>query len=108
LDKSRFEHVFIGIDKEGILNLNDAEHFLLYSDNPKLIALNNTSKELLLIPGAHGNQIILKDTSENIGKIDVVFPFLHGPFGEDGSIQGLLKIAKIPFVGSGVLGSANG
>jgi len=41
-------------------------------------------------------------------KLDVVFPILHGPFGEDGTIQGLLKLADVPFVGAGVLGSAVG
>jgi len=41
-------------------------------------------------------------------KIDVAFPALHGPFGEDGAVQGLLELAGIPYVGSGVLGSANG
>ena len=40
--------------------------------------------------------------------IDVVFPILHGPFGEDGTVQGLLKLANLPFVGAGVLGSAVG
>lgn len=43
-----------------------------------------------------------------INKVDVVFPVLHGPFGEDGSMQGLLKLAGVPFVGAGVLGSAVG
>lgn len=42
------------------------------------------------------------------GKIDVVFPILHGPFGEDGTVQGLLRLANVPFVGAGVLGSAVG
>jgi D-alanine-D-alanine ligase len=45
---------------------------------------------------------------EKNSKIDVVFPVLHGPYGEDGSIQGLLKVLDVPFVGSGVLGSAIG
>lgn len=43
-----------------------------------------------------------------INKVDVVFPVIHGPFGEDGSMQGFLKIADVPFVGAGVLGSAVG
>jgi D-alanine-D-alanine ligase len=43
-----------------------------------------------------------------LGKVDVVFPVLHGPFGEDGTVQGLLKLANLPFVGAGVLGSAVG
>ena len=43
-----------------------------------------------------------------VKKVDVVFPVLHGPYGEDGSMQGLLKLANVPFVGPGVLGSAVG
>jgi D-alanine-D-alanine ligase len=43
-----------------------------------------------------------------LGKVDVAFPILHGPFGEDGTVQGLLKLADVPFVGAGVLGSAVG
>ena len=42
----------------------------------------------------------------NIKNFDVIFPVLHGPFGEDGTVQGLLKLANIPFVGASVLGSA--
>ncbi|MSU44613.1 D-alanine--D-alanine ligase [Candidatus Nomurabacteria bacterium] len=44
----------------------------------------------------------------SVKKVDVIFPVLHGPFGEDGSIQGLLKLSEVPFVGAGVLGSAVG
>ncbi|MCJ7483644.1 MAG: D-alanine--D-alanine ligase [Thermodesulfovibrionales bacterium] len=108
LDKKRFEPVLIGIDKEGIWHLNDTEHFLKNRNNPRLIALNKTNKELLLVPGAHKNQIMTIDSQQNIGKVDVVFPVLHGPYGEDGSIQGLLKLANVPFIGAGVLGSAVG
>lgn len=49
-----------------------------------------------------------KFNAEMVKKYDVIFPVLHGPFGEDGSMQGLLKLAGVPFVGSGVLGSAVG
>ena len=45
---------------------------------------------------------------QNIKNFDVIFPIMHGPFGEDGSMQGLLKLAGVPFVGAGVLGSAVG
>ena len=44
----------------------------------------------------------------NLGSVDVVFPVLHGPYGEDGTIQGMLELAGVPYVGSGVLGSAVG
>lgn len=47
-------------------------------------------------------------TSRSLGLVDVVFPILHGPFGEDGTVQGLLELAGLPFVGSGVLASALG
>ena len=52
--------------------------------------------------------MVQPSASAAIGKIDVVFPVLHGPFGEDGTVQGLLKLANLPFVGAGVLGSAVG
>ncbi len=108
LDKEKYVPVLIGIDKEGQWHLNDAEHFLINSDNPKLIALNKTSKDISLIPGAEKNQIVTAGLKNRIGQIDVIFPVLHGPFGEDGSIQGLFRLANIPFVGAGVLGSAVG
>ena len=43
---------------------------------------------------------------EVLGEVDVVFPLLHGPYGEDGTVQGLLELAGVPYVGSGVLASA--
>lgn len=66
LDKTRFEPVLIGIDKEGKWHLNDAEHFLLNSSNPKLIALNKTNKELSLIPGGNENQIAVTNSNQNV------------------------------------------
>ncbi|MBN1381678.1 MAG: D-alanine--D-alanine ligase [Deltaproteobacteria bacterium] len=108
LDKKKYEPVLIGIDKEGVWHLSDAQHYLLNSDNPKLIALNKTSKNISFHPGAQNNQLVSVDGKSKIGPIDVIFPVLHGPYGEDGSIQGLFKLANIPFVGCGVLGSAVG
>jgi D-alanine-D-alanine ligase len=54
-----------------------------------------------------GESVIVSETGER-REIDVVFPILHGPFGEDGTIQGMLDLAGIPYVGAGVLGSALG
>jgi D-alanine-D-alanine ligase len=51
---------------------------------------------------------MVRATGAGLGALDVVFPILHGPFGEDGTVQGLLKLANLPFVGAGVLGSAVG
>ena len=108
LDKTKYEPVLIGIDKSGRWLMNKPSEFLLNSTNPKLIALNKANSEnVALTPQSEGRL-----TSLNSGyldkTVDVVFPILHGPFGEDGTIQGLLKLAGVPFVGAGVLGSAVG
>lgn len=108
LDKNKYEPVLIGIDKSGRWLMNEPSRFLLNSTDPKLIALNKANSEsVALAPQSEG-----KLTSLNSGRlnqsVDVVFPILHGPFGEDGTIQGLLKLANVPFVGAGVLGSAVG
>jgi D-alanine-D-alanine ligase len=108
IDRNKYEVFLIGIDHDGKWYLNDASHFLLHAENPKLISLAKSSENLALIPGEETGQMLSVAKSASIGKIDVVFPVLHGPFGEDGTVQGLLKLADIPFVGAGVLGSAVG
>src|SRR3989344_6300433 len=88
LDKNKYDPVLIGITKQG--------NWLF---GQKMIAL----------PGGQGSsETSLVPQEKEIAGLDVVFPVLHGPFGEDGTIQGLLKIAGIPFVGADVLGSAIG
>src|SRR5258706_8721799 len=59
------------------------------------------------MPGEPATPMV-RATGAGLGALDVVFPILHGPFGEDGTVQGLLKLANLPFVGAGVLGSAVG
>jgi len=109
IDKSKYDVMLIGIDKSGKWHLNDdSSRFLLNSQNPKLIALNKKNvKNVALVPQSNGF-LSLENSVSNTEKIDVVFPILHGPFGEDGTVQGLLKLAGVPFVGAGVLGSAVG
>ncbi len=108
IDKDKYEPVLIGVDKKGKWLLTDSSRFLLDSGDPKLIKLNNeASRSVALVPQSDG-KIANLDTHESGGSIDVAFPILHGPFGEDGTMQGLLKLANIPFVGASVLGSAVG
>lgn len=95
IDRSKFDVVLIGIDQEGKWHLNETTT----EDIGK-------GPGLAVFPGVQGQQFLNMDTHEVLGKIDIVFPVLHGTDGEDGSVQGLLKAAYIPFVGSGVLGSA--
>ncbi len=108
IDRDKYEVVLIGMDKEGGWHLTDETGYLLNETNPKLIALNKTGNELALVPGESSKQLMDIKKEKSIGRIDVVFPVLHGTFGEDGTIQGMLKLADIPFVGAGVLGSAVG
>src|SRR3989344_5859949 len=106
LDKNKYEPVLIGINKKGEWQLNDQPGYLLNSQNPKLIKLNTeSSQSVALVPQSSGklSNLSLGGSGQSI---DVVFPVLHGPFGEDGTIQGLLKLADVPFVGPSVLGSA--
>ena len=107
LNRKKYEPVLIGIDKKGKWLLSNASQFLLHSGNPKLVKLNKSGRSIALVPQSEG-KISNLNSRGAAPKIDVVFPVLHGPFGEDGTVQGLLKLANIPFVGAGVLGSAVG
>lgn len=106
IDKKKYEVVLIGIDKKGQWYLSEASRLLLHADNPKLIKLNKTNDNVALVPGKNEKQLISLSNYQPAGPIDIVFPVLHGPFGEDGTVQGLLKLANVPFVGASVLGSA--
>ncbi|MGI4983707.1 MAG: D-alanine--D-alanine ligase [Janthinobacterium lividum] len=106
LDAERFEPVLIGIDKTGAWHLSEASSYLLHGEDPALIALNRSHREIAVTPGRTREQWVERRTGEIMPQIDVVFPIVHGPLGEDGSLQGLLKMASVPFVGSDVLGSA--
>lgn len=109
IDKDKYEVLLIGIDKKGKWYLNEASNLLLNSNNPKLIALNKKSTQnVALITEKSKAQIISLTNQRELGYVDVVFPVLHGPYGEDGTIQGLLKLGNTPFVGAGVLASAVG
>jgi len=108
IDKEKYEVVFIGIDKTGKWLMGDSSTKLLDKSNPKLYKLNaSNSNSVALVPQG-GRSITNLSNPESKSSVDVVFPILHGPFGEDGTVQGLLKLANIPFVGAGVLGSAVG
>ena len=107
LDKNQYEVVLIGIDKGGKWRWSQ-ELNLLNENDPGSIQLDSGGQELAIVPGAETGQMISIDGKKDLGPIDVIFPILHGPFGEDGTVQGLLKLANIPFVGAGVLGSAVG
>ena len=106
IDKEKFDVTLLGIDKQGEWHVNDASSYLLNAENPALISLNHSNKNVALIPGQEQQQLIAADNATALAQLDVIFPIVHGTLGEDGSLQGLLRMANIPFVGSGVGGSA--
>jgi D-alanine-D-alanine ligase len=128
MDRSKYEVVPIGITKQGIwLTDLHAEKLIKgeFVEAPKgkslragdpaatsSAAVLAKGEAVLVPPVPSNNSIVPFETPRNHGAhsihVDVIFPVLHGTFGEDGTMQGLLELADIPYVGSGVLGSAAG
>jgi D-alanine-D-alanine ligase len=108
LDTEKYDPVLIGIDRKGRWYLNEKSIHLLNSDSPSMIQLAEQKNEIALTPTGESRKLINLSTNKPAGDIDVIFPVLHGPYGEDGSVQGLAKMANIPCVGAGILGSAIG
>jgi D-alanine-D-alanine ligase len=107
IDKEKYNPILIGISKTGEWLMSGSPESLINADDPKSIKLNQDSDPVVFVPQGNGRILNLKNIDKSID-IDVVFPILHGTLGEDGSVQGLLKIANVPFVGASVLGSAVG
>jgi D-alanine-D-alanine ligase len=108
IDRNKYEVVLIGINKKGQWHLNEESRFLLPTTQSKLPELPESGENLALVPGKQSEQFVALSREKRLGSLEVIFPVLHGPFGEDGTVQGLLKLANIAFVGAGVLGSAVG
>jgi D-alanine-D-alanine ligase len=112
LDPERFEVIAVGISPEGSWMLTDARPETLAITDGRLPQVSGTSGTALALPAdpRRGGQLISLDKGpgELLAAVDVVFPVLHGPYGEDGTVQGLLELAGVPYVGAGVLASAAG
>ena len=104
LDPVRYDTVPIGITRSGVWLLSSL------NDGAFPAAVPESGPRVALVPGGAGQLAILSETDaaapDLSRSVDVVFPVLHGPFGEDGTVQGAAEIAGVPYVGSGVLGSA--
>ena len=97
IDRQKYEVAMIGITKEG--------HWLGAPDASKMLGAGVVEGEgLVPVEVDQGGGGVV----DAQGKVDVVFPILHGPFGEDGTVQGLLELAGVPYVGAGVLAAAVG
>jgi len=101
LDPDKYEAVAIGITKEG--------HWLIGSAAQKILPeVLKSGQRVVMAADPTDAALIPLDRSGGGQRLDVVFPVMHGTFGEDGTIQGLLDLAGLPYVGAGVLGSAIG
>jgi len=108
LDQSKYEVIPVGITKSGRWIAGDQSVQLLKSgieDTPFYAMLPADPNEQRLLPSTT-NAAAARELEQLREKFDVVFPVLHGPYGEDGTMQGLLELANLPYVGAGVLGSA--
>lgn len=109
LDKDKYEVIPIGITREGRWLLGNSSELLLNSSNPKLVKLNQAeTKDIALVSRENSTELVNLENGNDLDTLDVVFPVFHGVNGEDGAIQGLLKMANLPFVGCDILGSAVG
>ncbi|MEP7089759.1 MAG: D-alanine--D-alanine ligase family protein [Nocardioidaceae bacterium] len=112
IDPERYDVVPVGITHDG--------RWVLESDDPARLAITSAdklpevdgSRAMVALSGEQGSsELVVQEPSavpRRLGEVDVVFPLLHGPWGEDGTIQGLLEMAGVRYVGAGVLASAVG
>ena len=113
IDKKKYDIVPIAISREGKW-LGPAQAIPLLTQNARSLLSSRTASSLkhdvAILPDPTQRGLISFDTKGSGASepLDVVFPVLHGPFGEDGTIQGLLEMANVPYVGGGVLASACG
>jgi D-alanine-D-alanine ligase len=108
LDKDKFEPVLIGINKQGEWHLHESSYLIENAKDHKIAESNDSDGAITLLSGGNQHELVSFSAGQLIAELDVIFPVLHGPMGEDGTVQGFLEIASIPYVGSGVLGSAIG
>ena len=112
IDRDTYDVIPIGIAKDGRWVLESGDPARLAIAGPDRLPEVDASLPVLSIAqdGGAGSMVVHQpgDVPHALGQVDVVFPVLHGPFGEDGTIQGLLEIADVRYVGSGVLASSVG
>lgn len=110
LDPQRFEVFAVGVTPDGSWVLTGRDPEALAITDGRLPAITSESGVTVTLPAdpRRAGQLVALDTGEVLAGFDVVFPVLHGPYGEDGTIQGLLELAGVPYVGAGVLASATG
>lgn len=108
LDRDRFDVTTVGITRSGTWVRTASDPAMLVAEAGKLPEVDPTGAAVLPPSGPRQpfREQFDADTWRALPNVDVVFPVLHGPFGEDGTVQGILECAQVPYVGSGVFASA--
>lgn len=111
IDRDRFEPIPIGIDKDGRWHWNDPAEVFLPNASELLVTASKSKalrdpSQVLETNSQDKSLAKINDFQTDPIPVDVVFPCMHGPLGEDGCVQGVLEFANLPYVGAGVLGSA--
>ena len=112
VDPEKYEVIPIGITREGRWLLGSTADKLLpgvlANGRPVTASVAPTGPRFIPLDSSRSGQLARSEVADTRPEIDVIFPLLHGTFGEDGTVQGLLELADIAYVGAGVLGSAAG
>jgi D-alanine-D-alanine ligase len=111
IDRERFEVIPVGITPAGAFTLQEDDASALALDADALPRVADNGTRVRWPDGTADRELTVRDAEgaeRSLGRVDVVFPILHGTQGEDGTVQGMLELAGLPYVGSGVLASALG
>ncbi|MFD4788995.1 D-alanine--D-alanine ligase family protein [Streptomyces sp. NPDC058459] len=115
IDRTKYDVLPIGITRDGrwVLTADEPERMAITDRRtPEVLDVAESSEGGVVLPVDPANREVVYSepgaVPKALGEVDVVFPVLHGPFGEDGTLQGLLELSGVPYVGSGVLASAVG
>src|SRR5688500_11137910 len=111
IDREKYDVVPVGIATDGRWVLEADDTTRLAISGSTLPEVDATRSMVALLGAAGSTDLVVTEATQvpqTLGSVDVVFPLLHGPWGEDGTLQGMLEMAGVRYVGSGVLASAVG
>jgi len=111
IDRDRYDVIPIGITHDGAFTLQPDDASLFALNAEKLPEVEDNGSRILWPDSVATRELTVVDRDgvrSSLGDVDIVFPILHGPWGEDGTLQGMLELVGLPYVGSGVLASALG
>lgn len=111
IDRDKYRVIPIGITLDGAFTLQPDDARLFAMDPEAMPTVVDNGSRVRLPDSASSREFTVTDAAgvtTSLGEVDIAFPILHGPFGEDGTIQGMLELVGLPYVGNGVLASALG